>query len=398
MPSSWKPEALAGPGDRRAHLRGRDAQAADRAPSTSTRTSAARSTAASRRREPRPRPPSTRPPGRSCSTQGQPIVTYFSSSSGGRTRDGAGGLLGREAGAVPRRPSTIPTTRSRRTTTGRSRSTTATSRRRPSTPGSSPASTSTRTRRAASARVTLNGSAGPLELGRGARAQALRAALDLVHRSRPRSGLPRATDDLAARARRAQPRAAERARRRRARRRCRAPRGYGWRDLVVARRRPTTARVSFRRPVGESSRYRLVAGSLATPRVPVDPQVGPAPARAPGRAAARAAVPGAARAAPSCCSTSSAAAGRGSRARRRARDGTLPLPACARRAVAGACAGAAPARSSARARPSSASARALARLDAHRSARGARVEPRRRQRVRLRRRAAGRRSTRSRSR
>ena len=74
-----------GAGDRRAHVCGRDAQARDQRRTTSIPTSAARSTAAWRGRARHPRPPSRRPPGRSCSTQGRPIVTYFSSSSGGRT-------------------------------------------------------------------------------------------------------------------------------------------------------------------------------------------------------------------------------------------------------------------------------------------------------------------------
>ena len=53
--------------------------------------------------------------------QGQPIVTYFSSSSGGRTAAVRGG---RSRAPSPRRisrRSTTPTTRSRPTTTGRSR-------------------------------------------------------------------------------------------------------------------------------------------------------------------------------------------------------------------------------------------------------------------------------------
>ena len=44
--------------------------------------------------------------------------------------------------------------------------------------------------------------------------------------------------------------------------------GYGWRD-IISREVGDDGALSFRRPVGESSRYRLVAGSLSTPTVPV---------------------------------------------------------------------------------------------------------------------------------
>ena len=120
MPSNWKPEALEAQA-----IAARTYAVATRKPATSPydlypdeRSQVYRGLAAER---PAASAAVDATAGQVVLYQGQPIVTYFSSSSGGRTADVRGGLPGRRAGAVPRRPSTIPTTRSRRTTTGRSR-------------------------------------------------------------------------------------------------------------------------------------------------------------------------------------------------------------------------------------------------------------------------------------
>ena len=84
-----------GAGRRGPHLRGRDDEARRRA-STSTPTRARRSTAASRPRRPRPTRRSPRRAARSSPTTAQPVVTFFFSTSGGRTEDVENTPLGNE--------------------------------------------------------------------------------------------------------------------------------------------------------------------------------------------------------------------------------------------------------------------------------------------------------------
>ena len=154
----------------------------------------------------------------------------------------------------------------------------------------------------------------------------------------------------------------------------------GWRDIATHPVADDTA-VAFRRPVGETSRYRLLSGTLASAPGAGDQALRPAPARPSRCAPERAALPeGRAR--------RRRAPARGARPLDlgRARDDAprrhVPLRGARRRRSL--------ARALARRRqlPRLALARAphrrsLARLDAHRSARGARVEPHRRRRVHL---------------
>ena len=206
--------------------------------STSTRTSAARSTAASPSEGAAASAAVDATAGQVVLYQGQPIVTYFSSSSGGRTRGGAGGLLGREAGAVPHLGR-----RSLRHDLAVPRLDALAQRPRPLAEGdlpraSSPASTWTRTRPAASARVTLNGSAGPLELGAAlARKRfGLRSTWFTVS---PASAPPRAAE-IALRARVVRNRVLLTGSAPPGTATLQGAAGYGWRDLVsreVARRR-----------------------------------------------------------------------------------------------------------------------------------------------------------------
>ena len=78
-----------------AHLRAHDDEA-DRAASTSTPTRARRSTAAWRPRRPRPTQAVAETRGEVVTYNGQPVVTYFFSTSGGRTEDVENTPLGNE--------------------------------------------------------------------------------------------------------------------------------------------------------------------------------------------------------------------------------------------------------------------------------------------------------------
>ncbi len=116
--------------------------------------------------------------------------------------------------------------------------------------------------------VTLNGSAGPLELGAAlARKRfGLRSTWFTVS---PEAALPRATK-IALHARVVRNRVLLSGSAPPGTATLQGAAGYGWRDIVSREVADDGAgALSFRRPVGESSRYRLVAGSLSTPAVPV---------------------------------------------------------------------------------------------------------------------------------
>ena len=87
-----------GAGRRRPHLR--DHHANGPARSTSTPTRARRCTAACARRRARPTPRSPRRAARSSPTRARPVVTYFFSTSGGRTENIENTSLGGDAAAV----------------------------------------------------------------------------------------------------------------------------------------------------------------------------------------------------------------------------------------------------------------------------------------------------------
>jgi stage II sporulation protein D len=114
--------------------------------------------------------------------------------------------------------------------------------------------------------VTLTGSAGPLELGSAlARKRfGLRSTWFTVS---PAAPLPKATE-IALRARVVRSRVLLDGTAPPGNATLQGAAGYGWRD-IVSRAVGDDGALSFRRPVGESSRYRLVAGSLSTPAVPV---------------------------------------------------------------------------------------------------------------------------------
>jgi stage II sporulation protein D len=116
--------------------------------------------------------------------------------------------------------------------------------------------------------VTLDGSAGPLELGAAlARKRfGLRSTWFTVS---PAAALPRATK-IALHARVVRNRVLLKGSAPPGTATLQGAAGYGWRDLVSREVADDGAgALSFRRPVGESSRYRLVAGPLSTPAVPV---------------------------------------------------------------------------------------------------------------------------------
>ena len=205
--------------------------------------------------------------------------------------------------------------------------------------------------------VTLNGSAGPARAVGLARAQAPRAALDVVHRrrrGRPRRGRRRSRCTRASCA----TACCSRASRRPVRRPCRAAASPGWRDIATHAVADDGA-VSFRRPVGEAARYRLVAGSLSSPRRARDPPLGARALR--GRPGARLhgrLFPKGARGFVALQHVDRRPLDLGCARKDACRTARSGSPVRADGAAAGACAGAAPAASSARSRRSCAWARA----------------------------------------
>ncbi|MDX6563307.1 MAG: stage sporulation protein, partial [Gaiellales bacterium] len=115
--------------------------------------------------------------------------------------------------------------------------------------------------------VTLDGSAGPLELGAAlARKRfGLRSTWFTVS---PAAPLPKATK-VALQARVVRDRVLLSGSAPPGTATLQGAAGYGWRDIVSREVPDGDGALSFRRPVGESPRYRLVAGSLSTPAVPV---------------------------------------------------------------------------------------------------------------------------------
>ena len=92
-PSAWPDRGAQGPGGGRAHLRDHHPRRR-RASSTSTPTRARRSTAACRPRRPAPTPPCRPPTGQVVTFGGQPVTTYFFSTSGGETEDVENSFVG----------------------------------------------------------------------------------------------------------------------------------------------------------------------------------------------------------------------------------------------------------------------------------------------------------------
>ena len=296
-----------------------------RAPSTSIPTSAARSTAGSRRRARHPRPPWRDTAGQVVLYQGQPIVTYFSSSTGGRSANVEEGI----PGADPE-PYLVSVDDPYDTISPYHDWTLSLSDRDLSQKAIYPGLvTGLQVDAYPSGRVrtlTLNGSAGPLDALGGARAQAPGPALDLVHRDARGACREARVDDRAARPRRAQPRAADRL----GAARDGDAAGRGARRL--ARPRHACGRRRRRRLVPAPRRR----GVALPPRLGVarvrpgagHPPLRPDAARAPGRAPERAAL-SRRRARPRGAAARHRRALDVGRARADARRRQLPLRACA---------------------------------------------------------------------
>ena len=283
----WEPEAL-----ETQAIAARTYAVATRKPATSPfdlypdeRSQVYRGLAAERPRRRRLR--STRPAGQVVLYQGQPIVDLLLVVHGRAHRSGPGVAPGRRSRAVPglRR-------RSLRHDLALPRLDALAERPRPLAEGRLPGPRHRRagrtpTRPAASTRSRFNGSAGPARALGVARAQAPRAALDLVHgrrRARPRR---RSTCQIDLHSRVVRDRVLLTGN---------APPGAvtlqaaaassGWRDIATHPVADDGA-VSFRRPVGEAARYRLVAGSLSSAGRARDPPLGACSCGRAGRAAAR---------------------------------------------------------------------------------------------------------------
>ena len=190
--------------------------------------------------------------------EGKPIVAYFSSSTGGRSAAVEEVFSNGRADAVPRRgrdPGDTISPLPRLDALAR--------RPRRSQKRALPGARDRRARRrlpvGPRARVVTSAAAPARSSSRRRSCAAPGAALDVVHGRARGGGGGRPMTIAPRRAGACRNRVLLTGRPRRAPRRCRAAAGYGWRDIVT---RPVAddGALAFRRPVGETTRYRLVAG------------------------------------------------------------------------------------------------------------------------------------------